>query len=98
MANFTIPYTTPADYTYDSNKIEIEAGIAKLKLQNSLQSFEENFADDTGFVYDSDLAEFVGGKLQQKDKRQTDATFYASYNNDINGNWGDGILTGIPIG
>jgi len=98
MANFTIPYTTPANYTYDNMKITVENGLAKLKLQNSLQSFVEDFADDTGFTYDSNLAEFVGGKVQQKDKRPTDATFYASYNTDINGNWGNGILTGTPIG
>jgi len=98
MPNFSIPYTTPANYTYDSDKIEIVNGIARLKLQNSLQSFTEDFADDTGFIYDSDLAEFSGGKLQQKDKRPSNATFYASYNSDINGNWGNGVLTGTPIG
>lgn len=98
MANFTIPYTTPSNYTYDDSKIILESGIAKLKLQNSLQSFIENFESSTGFTYDSDLAEFVGGKVQQKNKRPANATFYASYNNNINGNWGNGALTGIAFG
>jgi len=98
MANFSIPYTNPAEYTFNSDKIEVSGGIAKLKLQNSLQSFVEDFADDTDFTYDSDKAEFVGGKVQQKNQRPTDATFYASYNSDINGDWGNGALTGVDSG
>lgn len=98
MANFIVPYTTPANYTFDATKIEIDAGVAKLKLQNSLQAFIETFASGAGFTYDSALAEFAGGKVQQKDQRPIDATFGANYNLNINGNWGDGVLTGTAIG
>jgi hypothetical protein len=42
--------------------------------------------------------EFVGGKAQQKDQRPADATFGANYNSNINGNWGDGVLIGTPVG
>jgi len=98
MANFIIPYTTPADYTYDDTKITVENNVAKLKLQNQLVTFNEDFADDTDFTYDSDLAEFVGGKVQQINQRPTDAIFYASFNKDKDGDWGDGDLTGTLLG
>jgi len=63
MANFTIPYTTPANYTYDNSKIELDSGLAKLK---NLTPANE--------------------------------TFYASYNTNINGSRGLGVLTGIAYG
>jgi len=31
MANFVIPYTTPGNYTYDSEKVEVTGGLARLK-------------------------------------------------------------------
>lgn len=63
----TYPFTTPGNYTYDADKIEVADGKAKLKL-NDLpdQDFNEDFADDTGFTYDSDKSEFTDGKVQQK--------------------------------
>lgn len=90
--NYT--FDDPIKYNYDSDKIELSAGKAKLKLQQADVDFTEDFDNDTGFVYDSNKAEFSGGKVQQKDTRPAGATFYASYNNNINGNWGNGILTG----
>lgn len=66
----------------------------KLDLVNVLKSFSEDFADDTDFTYDSNLIEFSSGKAQQKDVRPPNATFYASYNSHLNGNWGNGVLTG----
>lgn len=59
----TYPFTTPSNYTYDSDALAIESGEASLK-----------------------------------DRRPTDATFYAAYAADVNGNWGDGVLTGTPVG
>lgn len=47
---------------------------------------------------DSDKLEVSGGDARHKDQRPADATFYASYNSDINGNWGDGDLTGTAVG
>ena len=88
------PYTTESNYTFDNTKIELDAGKAKLKLQQDDVDFTEDFADDTDFTYDSDLAEFTGGLVRQKDQRPANATFGASYTNNINGNWGNGILTG----
>lgn len=98
-ATQTYPFTASDNYTYDTNKVEIITGKAQLKLLDLVaQQFNQPFDSDTNFVYDSDLAEFTGGKVQQKDQRPADATFGANYNADINGNWGDGILTGTATG
>jgi hypothetical protein len=92
------PFTAPSNYTFDSDKIEISSGLVKLKLQQDDVDFTEDFADDTDFTYDSDLVEFSGGQVQQKDTRPANSTFYASYTNNVNGNWGNGVLIGSPIG
>ena len=98
MPSINFPFDTPSNYTYDSNKIEIIGGKAKLKLQQADLPFTETFDSDTGFTYDNTKAEFTGGKVQQKNKRPSGATFYASYNSNINGNWGNGVLTGTANG
>jgi len=88
-----------ADSVFDTNKIEIVLGKLKLKLQNNpLQLFSQDYASSIGFTYDTNKAEFLGGKVQQKDTRPANATFYASYNSNINGNWGGGVLTGVGTG
>ena len=94
----TIPYTTPANYTYDAAKVEITGGKAKLLLLEGDVDFTQTFASDVGFTYDAAKAEFTGGKVQQKDLRATDATCGATYTNDINLNWGNGTLTGTGTG
>ena len=94
----TIPYTTPSNYLYDTDEIEIIAGIAKLKLQQDNANFTEDFADDTDFTYESSKAFFSGGKVQQKDQRPANATCGATYTADINLNWGNGVLTGTATG
>jgi hypothetical protein len=92
-------FTTPADYIYDTALVEITGGEAKLKLVDYPDlDFTEDFADDTGFTYDAAKAEFVGGVCQQKDQRPVDSTFGATYTNSINGNWGNGTLTGTAGG
>ena len=60
------PFDTPANYTYDSNKIEVTGSVAKLKNQTGDVDFTEDFADDTGFTYDAAKAEFTGGLVRQK--------------------------------
>lgn len=89
----------PANFIFDSNKIQISSGKASLKLINNPgQDFVENFDSGAGFIYDSDKAEFAGGQVQQKNKRVANAIFGATYTNNVNGSWGDGVLTGIPSG
>lgn len=98
MPTINYPFTNSANYTFDSSKIEVIGGIAQLKLTvASGQIFNEDFTDDTGFVYDSSKVEFVGGQVQQKEIIPN-ATFGANYNTDINGNWGNGTLTGTAVG
>ena len=63
MANFIIDYNNSSEYQFDSDKIEVDSGLAKLK---DLVSAEE--------------------------------TFYANYNTNINGNRGNGVLTGTAYG
>ena len=47
MANFLIPYTNPAEYTFDDSKIEIESGIAKLiNLTPTNETFYVNYNTD----------------------------------------------------
>ena len=61
-------FTDPANYTYDSEKIAVEDGVAKLRLfPFPAQVFSDDFSSDVGFTYDSASVEFTGGRLQQKD-------------------------------
>jgi hypothetical protein len=93
------PFDTPSSYTYDSSKVQITGGKASLKLiDNPGQHFTEVFDSPTGFTYDPTKSEFIAGKLQQKDQRPVNATFYAAYTSNINGTWGNGVLTGTATG
>src|SRR3990167_7383770 len=56
------------------------------------------FTDSADYNFDSDLIEISSGKARLKDIRPATATFAASYDNDINGSWGNGVLTGIATG
>ena len=94
----TIPYTTPGNYTFDSGKIAVD-GEAKLVLQQNAEDFNEDFADDTGFTYNSSKSEFSGGQVQQKDQRPAGSpSFGSNYGSSVNANWGGGSLTGTAVG
>lgn len=91
-------YTILDTAVYNTDKIEIVGDKFQLKLQQDDIDFTEDFADDTGFTYDSNLAEFPGGQVQQIDKRPANAIAYASFNLDENLNWGEGTLNGTLNG
>ena len=92
-------YTDILNYTIsDADKIGLSAGKAVCLLQQDDVDFIEDFADDTDFTYDSDLAEFTSGLVRQKSQYPSSATFGANYNTDINGTFGNGILIGNAIG
>jgi len=93
-----LPFNTPSNYIYNDTQIEIAAGVAKLLLQQGDIDFIEDFADDTGFTYDSDKSEFVAGRNQQKSIIPNNETFFSKYTSDINGTRGLGILTGLGFG
>jgi len=97
MSQTTInyPFTTPSNYIFDTDKIEVN-GVAEIRRQKDTRPFTQTFDSDTGFIYDNTKAEFVAGKLQQKDKRPTNSVFYASYLVNQNATWVNG--GGTPEG
>lgn len=81
------------NYTFDENKISLDLSDARLKLQSSSLPFTQNFDNDTGFIYDSSLAEFVGGVVRQKDQRPANSVIASSFTNSLNASWSeDGFL------
>lgn len=86
--NYTL--TNQVNYAFGS---EIDFPNKKLALvDNTNQTFNQPFTNDTGFTYDNTKAEFVAGGAQQKDTRPADATLYASFSVDEDSSWGDGLL------
>jgi hypothetical protein len=98
--NYTEANANAGHFSYDENKLEVSSGnVAQLILNDSTGlTFSQSFSSDSGFTYNSSYTEFSGGVLQQKDTRPSGATFFASYDSDINGNWGGGTLTGTGTG
>jgi hypothetical protein len=97
--SISFPFTDDVNYTFDPTKVEVVGGKAKLKLSNNPdQEFIQDFASDVGFTYDNTKSEFVGGSLRQKDMRPTGAALYVPFSSDLNGVWGDGVLTGTGFG
>jgi len=99
------PFTTPENYEYDSDKIEIIGGVARLKLVDDPgNNFEQNFISSDGFTFDPDRVEFSGGTLQQKDKRPADSICAATFTNGKDLSWAKigfssltGVLNGLPV-
>ena len=91
-------YENPSNYVFDSNKIEFVGGVARLKRKPMLENFTEGFNSSTGFIFDSDKIIFDSGQMKQKSQRPTDSTFVAKLSSNINGNYGDGVLTGTAFG
>jgi len=82
-------FDNPVDYSYDAAKVEVTGGVSRLNLAaNAGQTFDQDFLSDSGFTYDSNLAEFQGGQVQQVNQVPDNATFGAVWNQNINGNWG----------
>lgn len=78
----TYPFTDETNYEFDSDKIAISSGEASLILSETVNSFEETFASDAGFTYDSAKAEFSGGQVQQKLNDITGLVFSEDFAND----------------
>jgi len=74
MPTIDYTFTTPANYTFDANLIEVVGGAAQLKVESLAgKVFSQDFANDTGFTYDNTKAEFVAGVVQQKDITPTNS-------------------------
>lgn len=99
MASQVFPFDNESNYTLsDSDKLQITLGEAILKLVNDPDNdFNEDFADDTGHIYESDKGEFLGGQFQQTDQKGG-ALFGANYSVDQNANWSIGSGTGTLFG
>jgi hypothetical protein len=90
----TYNFDNASEYNFDSEKVKIEGGKARLKLvPHPNQIFDETFTSSVGFTYDSTLVEFTGTQLQQKDQLDG-ATFAAHYTSTIDGTTGNGNITG----
>ena len=93
-----ITYTTPANYTLSSGTdLEIATGSARLKVLTGTD-MDWPFTTPANYTYDAAKAEVTGGVGQLKSQAPANATFYAKYNVNIDGNWGDGVLTGSATG
>lgn len=88
----TILFDEADNFSFDSDKIEIVSGAARLKLVNSTASFNQPFASGAGFTLDAAKSEVTAGVLRQKDKRGT-GNMYANFASSINANWARGSGT-----
>jgi len=100
--NYTRAFDNATGLTVDL-AIEIVGPVMQLELQNVPgQSFNEDFIDDTGFTYNATNTEFTGGLVRQIQKTYKSTyylgTFFANYDSNLDGNYGNGVLTGTPTG
>jgi len=56
------------------------------------------FDTPSNYTYNTSKIEIVNGIVKLKDQRPPNATFYASYDNNLNANWCDGDPTGVETG
>lgn len=56
------------------------------------------YTTPSNYTFDTDLIEIDGGKAKLKNLTPVNETFYANYNSNIDGNRGNGILTGTSFG
>lgn len=97
-----VAYDNPANFTFDSNDIEVDGLGARLVLKYlPQQSYAEDFANDTGFTYDNTKAEFIGGVVRQSDQTPADMQLAVKYTSNANASWskingGTAVLNGAP--
>jgi len=104
MSNELIELNDPNNFIFDGNKVVIDPSEnARLKLLQGNQDYTIDFNSDTGFTYDSSKVEFVGGQVQQIDKRPVNSLIGARLFDSVNANWAvDGAsliptLSGTPV-
>lgn len=97
--NIGFPFDTPGNYTYDTNKIEVTGGSAKLKLvAAATQNAVSDFSTPGDYTYNASLIDVIGGAAKLLDNSPANSTFMANYTSNINANWGNGTLTGTATG
>lgn len=65
--------------------------------QGDLTDYDEEYTTPSDYTYDTDKVE-VDGETRLKEGSNPEATFFANFNTDINGTWGDGVLIGTAYG
>lgn len=97
--NASFDFSESSNYTFDTSKIDVSGGSAQLKLvDNTSQTFTQNFASSSGFTYDPAYTEFAAGVCRQKSLVPADAMSYATFQSSINLTYGGGSLTGTAVG
>ena len=89
------PYSVPGNYIYNSSLIEVSAGNAHLKTSGAVTNYP--FTTPGNYTFPASI-QVGSGVADLVDIIPADATFYASYDSDVDGTWGDGVLTGTPVG
>lgn len=94
------PYTTPSNYTFDTDNVEVTGGMAQLVLLTSASlTFNEPFTFSTGFTFDAGEIEFTGGLMRQLDQADAGAQLAAKYTADDELDWAvSGSFTGTVNG
>jgi len=94
MPTITYEFNTPGNYIFDAAKIGVVGSLATLLLDNTTLTFNQDFANDAGFVYDNTLVEFVASVMQQKDRTPINSVFGATYDAVFDLDWNKlGALT-----
>lgn len=84
--SLTFPFDNPDNYTKDQT--EVSGGFGLLELTSDPNnSFVVDFANDTGYTYDSAKAEFVAGQVQQKDQTPSNSIFGGNFTSSMNLSW-----------
>ncbi len=98
MPVISYPFSNAANYQYSSD-IAVSAGATELSLvDNTNQTFVQDFSNDTGFTYNSSLTEFNAGTIRQIDQTGS-ALCGASFGSTINlESWAPGTVTGVATG
>jgi hypothetical protein len=95
----TYTYDNASNFTFDSNKLEIDSGEVCLSLEQAVTNISLTLDDDTGSTYTAGEAEFTGGLVQQVNKAPTDSVTVATYTSSINASWNDlGSTAATSIG
>lgn len=99
MYTQNIIYDTPGDFSFLAASIDVIVS-AKLKLQSTANSFNQDFSSDIDFTYDPAKAEFTGGQVQKKDLTALNSVIGANYTSSFDLNWAKsgGSLTATIVG
>jgi len=91
----TFPFENSSNYIFESDKIEVINGKAKLKVNHLNLQFRNDCDSDTGFIYNPDKIKFEDEKIKQKYLRPNNCLCGATFTNSKNLSFGNGNLNFI---